>query len=162
MNRIVLIGNGFDLAHGLPTGYVDFINNYWENFSYHVLNGYERWQLENYGISPIRSYSDNFANLKVINKGSDEITEFTVTDNEKNVFNEWCRFINDYNQVGRFTESLQLTFKNPFWKHISAQASLENWVDIENEYFQSLNRLIHQDRDLGSFKCSSFRKRATP
>lgn len=83
MNRIVLIGNGFDLAHGLPTGYVDFINNYWENFSYHVLNGYERWQLENYGISPIRSYSDNFANLKVINKGSDEITEFTVTDNEK-------------------------------------------------------------------------------
>lgn len=28
MNRIVLIGNGFDLAHGLPTGYVDFINNY--------------------------------------------------------------------------------------------------------------------------------------
>lgn len=121
MNRIVLIGNGFDLAHGLPTGYVDFINNYWENFSYHVLNGYERWQLENYGISPIRSYSDNFANLKVINKGSDEITEFTVTDNEKNVFNEWCRFINDYNQVGRFTESLQLTFKNPCLEtHISA------------------------------------------
>ena len=149
MNRIVLIGNGFDLAHGLPTGYVDFINNYWEDFSYQVLNGYARWLLQHFGDAPIKSYSDNFADLKVINKGSDEITEFTVTDNEQNAFNEWCRFINDYNQVGRFTESLQLTFKNPFWKHISAQASLENWVDIENEYFQSLNRLIHQDRDLG-------------
>ena len=149
MNRIVLIGNGFDLAHGLPTGYVDFINNYWEDFSYQVLNGYARWLLQHFGDAPIKSYSDNFADLKVINKGSDEITEFTVTDNEQNAFNEWCRFINDYNQVGRFTESLQLTFKNPFWKHISAQASLKNWVDIENEYFQSLNRLIDQERDLG-------------
>lgn len=30
MNRIILIGNGFDLAHGLPTRYEDFINWYWE------------------------------------------------------------------------------------------------------------------------------------
>lgn len=30
MNRIVLIGNGFDLAHGLKTSYADFINWYWE------------------------------------------------------------------------------------------------------------------------------------
>ncbi|SFO66063.1 AbiH family protein [Prevotella sp. tf2-5] len=28
MNRIVLIGNGFDLAHGLNTRYEDFINWY--------------------------------------------------------------------------------------------------------------------------------------
>lgn len=28
MNRIILIGNGLDLAHGLPTGYKDFINWY--------------------------------------------------------------------------------------------------------------------------------------
>jgi hypothetical protein len=25
MNRLILIGNGFDLAHGLKTGYNDFI-----------------------------------------------------------------------------------------------------------------------------------------
>lgn len=30
MNRIVLIGNGFDLAHGLKTSYKDFIEWYWE------------------------------------------------------------------------------------------------------------------------------------
>lgn len=29
MNRIILIGNGFDLAHGLPTGYAHFIDDYW-------------------------------------------------------------------------------------------------------------------------------------
>ena len=30
MNRIILIGNGFDLAHGLKTSYLDFIDYYWE------------------------------------------------------------------------------------------------------------------------------------
>lgn len=32
MNRIILIGNGFDLAHNLPTSYKDFINHYWEQW----------------------------------------------------------------------------------------------------------------------------------
>ena len=31
MNRILLIGNGFDLAHSLKTSYADFIDWYWEN-----------------------------------------------------------------------------------------------------------------------------------
>lgn len=30
MNRLVIIGNGFDLAHGLKTSYKDFIEWYWE------------------------------------------------------------------------------------------------------------------------------------
>ena len=30
MNKIVLIGNGFDLAHSLKTSYEDFIYWYWE------------------------------------------------------------------------------------------------------------------------------------
>lgn len=29
MNRLVLIGNGFDLAHGLKTRYEDFFYWYW-------------------------------------------------------------------------------------------------------------------------------------
>ena len=33
MNRIVLIGNGFDLAHGLKTKYEDFINWYWDHLA---------------------------------------------------------------------------------------------------------------------------------
>lgn len=30
MNRLILIGNGFDLAHGLKTRYEHFIDWYWE------------------------------------------------------------------------------------------------------------------------------------
>ena len=32
MNRIILIGNGFDLAHGLKTSYADFIDWYWNEW----------------------------------------------------------------------------------------------------------------------------------
>ena len=30
MNRLIIIGNGFDLAHGLKTSYSHFINDYWK------------------------------------------------------------------------------------------------------------------------------------
>ncbi|NAS10892.1 AbiH family protein [Poritiphilus flavus] len=30
MNKLVIVGNGFDLAHGLATSYGHFINDYLE------------------------------------------------------------------------------------------------------------------------------------
>ena len=36
INRIVLIGNGFDLAHGLPTSYQDFIRDYWSSIGHDI------------------------------------------------------------------------------------------------------------------------------
>jgi hypothetical protein len=40
MNRLIIIGNGFDLAHGLETSYENFMNWYWRKVSneidYHV------------------------------------------------------------------------------------------------------------------------------
>lgn len=34
MNRLVIIGNGFDMAHGLKTSYMNFINWYWDQRVY--------------------------------------------------------------------------------------------------------------------------------
>ena len=39
MNRLVLIGNGFDLAHGLKTRYEDFLNWYWNDVGRRLLMG---------------------------------------------------------------------------------------------------------------------------
>jgi hypothetical protein len=41
MNRIILIGNGFDLAHGLKTTYNDFIDNYWDKKTELFIRNYE-------------------------------------------------------------------------------------------------------------------------
>jgi len=29
-NKLFIIGNGFDIAHGLKTSYKDFIDDFWE------------------------------------------------------------------------------------------------------------------------------------
>ena len=39
MNRIVLIGNGFDLAHGMNTSYKHFICWYLSQWGSRLLNG---------------------------------------------------------------------------------------------------------------------------
>lgn len=143
MNRIILIGNGFDLAHDLPTGYVDFINHYWEDFGYHALNGYTRWQLEQYGTANIKPFADNFANLQIIDRKSTNIKKLPVCDNGQNEYNGLCKFINDYNQAERFTDTIKLKFNNLLFAHISTQCSLENWVDIENEYYQLLSKTYY-------------------
>lgn len=40
MNRIILIGNGFDLAHGLKTSYADFIDWYWKEWGKRLLHAF--------------------------------------------------------------------------------------------------------------------------
>lgn len=42
MNKIILIGNGFDLAHGLKTSYEDFIYWYWKQCGYNLLHCSEK------------------------------------------------------------------------------------------------------------------------
>ena len=39
MNRLILIGNGFDLAHGLKTNYADFLEWYWDEKGKRLLRG---------------------------------------------------------------------------------------------------------------------------
>lgn len=36
INRIIIVGNGLDLAHDLATRYADFINWYWKKYLYHL------------------------------------------------------------------------------------------------------------------------------
>ena len=38
MNRIILIGNGFDLAHGLKTSYKNFLDDYWQKWYMRLLS----------------------------------------------------------------------------------------------------------------------------
>ena len=66
MNRVIIIGNGFDKAHGLATGYRDFIDSYWNNVSGHIFNGYKRWIAEQYGVlNDPSAYEDEFVLFEV-------------------------------------------------------------------------------------------------
>lgn len=66
MNRIIIIGNGFDKAHGLATGYRDFIDSYWTRVFDHIFDPYKRWNAKHFGVmgDPI-SYEDEFVHFEI-------------------------------------------------------------------------------------------------
>ena len=148
MNRLIIIGNGFDKAHGLATGYRDFIDNYWTNVSYHIFNGYKRWLAEHYGgLNDPSPYKDEFILFEVFYGQEHKTPEPSYPKSGSTPYDELRELIamfNDGTNV-RYEGSVRLTFKNKFFEHISSRCSLTNWVDIENEYYGKLKELLAEE-----------------
>ena len=119
MNRIILIGNGFDLAHNLPTKYEQFIIWYWEQWE-SVLRKSEKDEVNDsicsFGIASddksIKDFIERFSELRTL-KGLDfiktlrTITTFIIKE---------CRFLSDINK----------------------SIETKRWVDIEDVYYRLL------------------------
>jgi hypothetical protein len=123
INRIVIIGNGFDLAHGLETSYKQFIDYLWReednkftpyNFDYCI-------DLDS-GLH--YKYESDFIRIRV---------NFPIV--QKCVANgygyDWFKNLNNRDET-------QVTIKNSFLETISERSHLQNWVDIEKEYYHEL------------------------
>lgn len=127
MNRIILIGNGFDLAHGLPTSYKDFINWYWN-----------KW-IERLKVS-----------YKSIEK--DELCAFEIVQNPgrrncwQSIFKDLSDVnrLNGYDAIKRLNIYPQLCNFKPctFLRNICQSINTKGWVDIENEYYKLLKSLL--------------------
>ena len=141
MNRIIIIGNGFDLAHNLKTGYKDFIDDYWNTVREKIYGGY--WQLldQQYGMfHSLNDYDDKFVNIKTrYGKGDTENEYFSYK--EGSPLGDLCTLITKYNSSNT-TTTTYLKFKNIFFERISSKCSLTDWVDIENEYYAALKDLL--------------------
>lgn len=120
MNRIILIGNGFDLAHGYPTRYEDFINWYWDK--------------------RVSSFCGNLTSVS-----EDCICSIKMTT--INTFNCWNVFA--YNLPRYFNKltgkeviqsienepELYELAMSPFFKNICESIETKGWVDIERVYY---------------------------
>lgn len=131
MNRIVLIGNGFDLAHGLKTSYKDFINWYWDERFHNIVTEYN-------AIS-----SDALCSMKIL-PADDFNNWFTFS-----YFNSFFRnpLTNEWGISGlEFVEKLRKNpdkfeiVNSPFFEKICKSIETKGWVDIENEYYSLLKR----------------------
>lgn len=118
MNRLVIIGNGFDLAHGLKTGYNDFIADYLTNFMRQV-------------ITTNGLYDDILIREMPGKKSEIEILYYT------------CNNFTDSNRKIRFileTFKLQklVGYNGYFAPLIFENENVINWVDIELCYYKVL------------------------
>lgn len=148
MNRVIIIGNGFDKAHGLATGYRDFIDNYWTNVSGHIFDGYKRWLAEHWGsINDPSPYEDEFVLFEVFRDKQHKTPEPSYPQSYSTPYDEVRGLISIFNDSTnmRYDGSVRLTFKSKFFEHISSRCSFNNWVDIENEYYGKLKELLAED-----------------
>lgn len=111
MNKLFLIGNGFDLAHGLKTRYTDFIVWYLNKvFSKFI---------------PAFKYEDELMKMsRQFHIGP--VSVFESIQEFKDVMNNY---------------RMDYSFKHPFIETLINGAHEYNWVDIEAEYYEHLKNL---------------------
>ena len=133
MNRLVIIGNGFDMAHGLKTSYMDFINWYLEQRLNALLT--ER--------SPISE--DCLCRLEIrINSNYTNWYLFFYSNYSfrNTITGKWNRppsaIIRGFKDN---TNTFSVTY-SPFFERIMKSFETKRWVDIENDYYEILKNCI--------------------
>ena len=127
MNRIIIAGNGFDLAHGLKTKYEDFINWYWKQCGYNLLHCSEK------------EMSDGLCSFKV--KDRENAFSWAMAFQgwryqRNNPFVKWNE-IDALNAAVNDRDYCDFSIMSPLFQRICKQMSF-GWVDIENEYYSML------------------------
>lgn len=112
-NKLVLIGNGFDLAHGLKTSYKDFLNWY-------MCEAFKQFHNK-------RSFKDSF--IEMSNRFSYTIINEEMPKTFEEVLNKFSSKENSYRNI---------TYKSNFFLGILNSFKAGNWVDIERHYFKIL------------------------
>jgi len=139
MNRLVIIGNGFDIAHDLKTSYIDFINWYWEQRLSALLT-------ENTSVS-----KDSLCELKITNtQECSNWFNFFYTHSLRDSLNGNWKYAPSeiISSIKENTDDFSVTYTK-FFERILQSIETKGWVDIENDYYQQLKQCIdNQDCDL--------------
>ncbi|EDP71693.1 hypothetical protein FBALC1_04377 [Flavobacteriales bacterium ALC-1] len=131
INKLILIGNGFDLALDLKTKYEDFLFWYFKKF---IING-----LSN--ISPVINPEGEY----IFSYNEDEMFLFY---NKSNSYYEQVsiiqsNFFNSFEDIKIFLNQniyeFTFTFKSSLLKKIYLESN-SGWVDIEKAYFDLLKK----------------------
>lgn len=130
MNRLILIGNGFDIAHGMKTSVKDFISDYFCN----VINKFVG----------ANKYSDDLIKLSV-NHMKDRFSE------PDNNFQDKAKAIEMFRLIIKKRASFSVDFTSGLLKSIFNNSNFNRWVDIELEYFRLLKEVV-RSRDVKRLK----------
>lgn len=130
MNRLVIIGNGFDMAHGLKTSYMDFINWYWNK------------RIDAFVGNTTKIAADCLCKLSI--NANTDLSCWNVFAFNKSYFRE-IRRNREYSGYDIIKElqdnpnifSIDFT---PFFRTIQQSIETRGWVDIENDYYQLLKK----------------------
>jgi len=128
VNRIILIGNGFDLAHGLKTSYADFIDWYWKEWGRRLLSSQNK--VENDGLCSFK-LSDSVK----LHSWAYVWGWHHKRPNPREQWNE-----NEIIKLAMANRELcDYVITSLLLKELCQQLEERNWVDIENVYYKHLS-----------------------
>ncbi len=127
MNRIILIGNGFDLAHGLKTSYMDFIKSYWAVRLTQLIQNDQM-------------------------KTDDELCSYELPDLEsRKAINQVRPYIFDDRfsyilgrPIAEALQKIKQEYHSKFFEEINKAVDTYYWVDIEAVYYRWLTKIFKQ------------------
>ena len=114
MNRLILVGNGFDLAHNLKTSYSDFILDY-------ISSAVNSFYKNSSSIDPL---------LEIRQKYSGDRIRFQEYSTSKTSLSH----LHSLQKNSYVVVEVKSIFLEGTIKHLSEV----NWVDLENDYFEQL------------------------
>lgn len=130
MNRIILIGNGFDLAHGLRTSYADFINYYWEYWGRRLQGSYLGNDL-----------TDSLCSIS--QKGEQQLWYWLFPSMDWQQRKKISP--KDAIEMAKNSPDVIAIKRSPFFEHIDKSVESKNWVDIENEFYLWLKKIFKKN-----------------
>jgi hypothetical protein len=165
MNRLILVGNGFDLAHGFKTSYKDFIIWYLVQCFGHISYVPKTYQDEllqiefndfNSFVSFINAHKSSSFNFRLT---KEDLTDFIVNCFEEQTIKSLLNiYDNDiYNSIVVSSDDnyapnhynnrpFRVTILSSFLESLIINCQDCNWVDIENEYFDQLKACQIRDK----------------
>ena len=147
MNSVILIGNGFDLAHGLKTSYRDFIDDYWEKKLPLVINAYNKKELKTASFEDYNNmYNYEYEDEEII-IGIEKYRETILYTDALNNLTGYEKLKSFISPLGKYSGINNLHFKNAFLGQISYKRQLKYWVDIEIEYYHELINCLNNKRE---------------
>ncbi|ODS88315.1 MAG: hypothetical protein ABS44_09195 [Chryseobacterium sp. SCN 40-13] len=134
MNRLILIGNGFDLAHGMKTSYKDFILSY-------LKHGFSVMLNQSYFEDDLIKIYSNPSGFKEHRKIHD-LQNWEITDFSTLLINHDPFISNIDTRPSPWDLSKYVIHdKSDLIRLLITNCSDYRWVDIENEYYSMLCNL---------------------
>ena len=126
MNRLFILGNGFDLAHGLETSYDDFIKEYIP-------------KLFNDAITKLKTSTNFKCDFFEIKLGPEQRREF-LYENQSFVY--YYRIITETPSIA-YENRLLESISTYYYKRFVSKDNIteKRWFDIEQEYYNILKVL---------------------
>lgn len=125
MNRIILIGNGFDKAHNLPTRYDEFIHWYWMEWGKRLR------------ASPESVEIDRLCSFRLCNI-HDDWSHALPNHRQTATLVSPCDGYKIVEIVRKNRELCDFSFRSPFFQRICDKVENKKWVDIEDVFYSFL------------------------